>query len=367
MFIKSIKLILFIFLVIFTASTFANTPGVYVIPAVNNINGGFRVQVMADNQGPFLCEIDTGSTNFMVPGGPSVCPNCNAPVRLTPTQTMGHAFHVNYASGRKLIAHTYTTAVQAAGNSTLPPVKQTIGLITTAAGNGNASPVLGMAQPPRKSKKGLTTYMQALVQAHVVRSLDFMLIGCPRSHSGTELVLGGPDPRLQNVTPQTVPLLSRQSHYDITPVTLGVAGDPNPVGYFNPANARKDPGISVDSGSNGAIIPGRLYNPLIAVLKQSVSLPEAFWHGHGAYLSAQQIAALPAITLTFNNNITLSIPSSSYVIPDPHNTRQSVLMIRDGRARPYTVFGDILLSAYAVEFNRSTESLRFYSNQGLCS
>jgi hypothetical protein len=162
--------------------------------------------------------------------------------------------------------------------------------------------------------------MQALMQSGVTKDLGFMLVGCVPPKSGTEMVLGGPDPRLQNTAPITEPLLSNQPHYVVTPVSLGLTNDKGKsvlIGRFNPPSDKKAPGVVIDSGGSYLMLQKNLFLPLMAVLKRADrGIPEAFWKGKPAVLSKSQI--------------------------------------------------DALFTAYAILFDRSTESLSFYPNDAVC-
>lgn len=352
-------------IILFTVSLLTSfcsaTAGVYIVPTTTSPWDFPYVKAIVDHQGPLTVKLDTGSDNFMVPGSKSVCRSCRTRVGVKPSGRLGREFHVSYDGGSRLIAHRYRTTVQLVDKehaAKTPVVMQTLGLITSANKQGGA-PIMGMAQPPHPKHGGLTTYMEALMSAHHVSSLAFMLVGCPHPHKGTRLVLGGIDPRLSHQKPKTVPILPNKPHYDITPTSISIAGSHRILGHFGYD-------VSVDSGTTEIGLPARLYVPVINALKKRTHLPESFWKRKGTRLTSQQIASLPALVIHFANNITLSVPARSYVIPDPHKKSLKLLMIQNFGKRKYTVFGATFLSAFAVEFNRSQNTLSFYSNHGLC-
>ena len=352
-------------IILFTVSLLTSfcsaTAGVYIVPTTTSPWDFPRVKVMVDHQGPFTVELDTGSDTFMVPGNKRICPSCKTRMGLAPSGPLGREFHSNYDGGSRLIAHQYRTTVQMVDKehtAKTPVVMQTVGLIVSANSQGG-SPIMGMAQPVHPKQGDTTTYMEALMNEHHVSSLAFMLVGCPHPHKGTRLVLGGIDPRLSHQKPKTVPILPHKPHYDITPVSIGISGSSAILGHFGLD-------VSVDSGTTEIGLPARLYVPVINALKKRTHLPDSFWKRKGTRLTSQQIASLPALVVHFANNITLSVPARSYVIPDPRKKSLKLLMIKNFGKRKYTVFGATFLSAFAVEFNRSQNTLSFYSNHGLC-
>ena len=341
--------------------------GVYVVPIMQSSWGFVYINMMVNQQGPFSTELDTGSVNFMVPGDSSVCPTCKAPIGIAPSGHLGKKFTVRYDGGRYLNARAYRTQVQAvdsANNPKIPAAFQTLGLITKT--NGSSLPIMGMAQPNARLPDGLTTYIQSLRNSGLISSLNFMLVGCPHSKKGTELVLGGIDPRLSRMKPLTIAIRRNENHYDVTPISLSIVGSHHAIGYFYSKNSTQNSIVSVDSGTAEIGFPNRLYVPLIKALKARTHLPNSFWERFGTSLTQKQIASLPALEIKFPHHITLIVPSSAYVIPDPSDNAQSLLMIQNGGEKEYSVLGAAFLSAFAVEFNRSRETLSFYSNKKLC-
>jgi len=315
------------------------------------------VPLFVNHQGPYWCEIDTGSTNLMVPGDLLTCPNCYKPNGISPNASMGLKFTVKYGSGRILHARTYRAEVEPYNSST-PGVHQTFGVIIRASGNLNSDPILGMTQQSNPiNHYRLTTYMNSLLNAHVINKLRFMIAGCPRLQSTAELVVGGIDPRLKNTIPVTVPLILNKLDFFITPEALGIAGG-HQLGVINFP-------VEVDSGTADTIIPARLFHPLIRVLNQHLPMPQAFWYGKSFSLSNKQINQLPAIVLRFAGNKMLLMKPTAYIIPSASKPGKYVFMISKSYGK-HMVLGDALMSSYAVEFNHATESMSFYPNRSLC-
>lgn len=363
------RVIFFICLYLFTAVSFVFADSIYVVPTFQSVWGSFYTKLSVNNEVPFLIRIDTGSRALVVPGNSLVCPSCHSKYGVTPTGKLGRPFHISYSGGRKLIARYSLATVQLtpAKNDFMgnfpPAVSQPVALIVKT--NGGSLPMLGMAQPPITSAANKTTFMTALKNANVVQSKEFMLVGCPISQKGkTELVLGGIDPRLSSVMPLTIPILHNKENFYITPVTLGVVHVRHWIGKFDLPQTQGV--VSVDSGTPEIILPTRLFIPLVRALDKIVSMPKSFWMGKPGFLTQQQLMQLPALIIGFKNGIKLTIPASSYVFPDPRNRRLSLLRIKNGGAKAYTCLGTPLFTAYAIAFDRASESLRFYSNRAIC-
>lgn len=355
----------------------AFSAGVYVVPLQRGPSGGFGISLMVNNQGPFLCEIDTGSTNLMLPGDANTCPSCNQNPGITPTSpsALGKKFTVRYHSGRVLIAQAYRTHVLPALPQTpVPAVRQTLGVIVNTGGNHNASPVLGMAQPLGPSSAGLTTYMQSLVQAGVTSDLGFMIGFCQGNRSGSEMVLGGIDPRLKNTTPISTILLP-EGYYEVIVQGIGVAsGQQNKIVHYLKSSKNQSPAPIMgllDTGSPYIYLPANYAVSVVsaikaAAIKSGLTLPAAFWAGGLVPLTAAQVAQLPTVNLMLGGGSVLPLSPQYYVVKNHNNPALRQLAIR-GFRESYAVLGIEIFSQYVVYLDSTTATASFYPHNLICS
>jgi hypothetical protein len=310
---------------------------------------------------------DTGSSDLVFNGGPSLCNNCSedltgtAPYATTSTSVLiGTPFTAGYGSGT-VSGVTYSDSVGLACGDDIPGVPFDLITMNQDKGPGKAPVpnIVGLAYAGLAQGNAPTLLDQLVSQSKGAVGNIFSVTLC--GQKGGQITIGSLNPNVP-VSGIQYTAITEQSYYQIQSKTLvatgpGTNGSSITIGSFEGAPTILDTGTTINQ------VPQDVYNKLVQILSNAgTNIPTEFWTANGdpsspSYMMAvsdSDLALLPTLTLTVPNakggeDIQISMSPQNYIKDMGNGNR--MFGFQPAKAMPY-IWAQPLLESKHVVFDR---------------
>lgn len=297
----------------------------------------------------FEVVMDSGSSNLIVLGDPTLCDNCSheagnqySPSSSSTSQATNRDYTIQYGSG-SLDATEYTDAVGLPGQ---PSFSYTFGVMTHDA---NVPNILGLAYQSLAEPQGspLTPWFDALVsQTGIANEFSMLLCGAEK---GGRLELGG-----HSVEPTAWMDVAEQAWYVVKPDSLQVKGGAV-LGSFAGVQT------IVDSGTTELVVPQKMLNGIVEAVANAANAAKLAFgtlQGGGYALEATpgDLSALPTFQVVAGEN-TFDIAPSTYLKPVEQEKGETVYMLAVS-AQNQGILGQVFMENFYTVFDRESQPNR---------
>jgi len=362
--------------------------GITLVP--ERRKGEYWTQIQVGGQ-TISAVLDTGSSNLVIMGDTTLCPDCESTTKYTPSTdsvNLEEAFTVLYGSGQGLV-HGYQDNVTLGcfGQST----PSNFGVFVSAQ---NLPNILGLAYPSLAftAASTYTPIWDQIVAARPTSTLDFFAFLLCGTRGGSQVSFGAPILTIDRSTLQET-AITHEHYYAVDAKELRVRGwylDENsawqptdaetttPIGLFPPA-APSAPTTIVDTGSTLNYIPLTMLNKLVPLLQavatyHNIEVPSSFWETPAGSIATQvslsddELARFPDLEVVFTQYASTDLMAVT-VRPETY-MKESTTSKRFFGFRPtagyVNILGQVFLENVYVEFDRNHKKLTFIDSLAYC-
>lgn len=338
------------------SASLANRAGEYVITLSV---GGKSIEAVADS----------GSSNLVLNGAPSLCSNCSASGATgylpgASGRSLGNPFSIAYGSGR-VSGIVYSDTV----GLTCGDVLESFPFDVITQNQGSNEPgkapvpnVFGFAYPALAGNTA--TFMDQLVgkaNDNIEDVISVTLCGT----KGGQITIGGLDTRVDSNGIRYTPVVEK-SWFTIKTKGMSIGGQPISASFDGVQTI-------LDTGTTLNLVPQAVYSALVAKLRSAgTSLPDKFWTANGdptqneyvMQVSASDLAKLPVISLTFPNadgGADISVDLKPEVYLKSLGNAGRIFSFRPAAGSPY-IWGQPVLESMHVVFKRGEGKVGFAPN-----
>lgn len=331
--------------------------------------------------------VDTGSSNFLVIGDKTTCPNCineygyNSTYSVTDTsQKLNSSWQMSYLPIGYANVQGYQDTVEFGGHTI---DNYNFGLVTSEKGIPN---IWGIAYSRLAKPSGTTQVplFDKLVGLGLRNQFSMRLCG---NKAASTMVLGAFDADLNLSQVQWTPIIQKLWYQvNLKKMYVQSSTTKSVVWQWQPTSNQS---AIVDSGTNPVVIPTNVLISLVKVFKDlatanSMNIPDSFWpteedHGGAAVISNANVAKFPRVYLEFLSAVdstkTFVLMMDPSIYFQTQRDGKKFLAFQAADSGPY-ILGTAFMENYVVLHSRgtlqddgttdATASLGFYPSASLC-
>ncbi len=327
----------------------------------NIVQGAYTMPIQIGTPAKtYNIEVDTGSSNLILLGPPSLCDNCDQDITQKPydpsqsssAQLAEAGFSIEYGSGA--LHARYVEDQVAVGN--LPALDYKFGVMTH---DQNIGSILGLAyrSVAQPQDNPPATYFETLVATTGIAN-RFALLLCAE---GTSTITLGDD---GNTVEQAVPI-TEERWYVISPNELRIAPGTHTTGSTTSLGRPSVPTV-VDSGTTDLELPSDMYRNVMDALNEVAHAHDVSLSGELLSIPDDVIPRFPTLQVLINDvdgqSITLDIAPTTYF----EKVSTVGYLLRLTQRDEQLILGQAFMKNYLVVFDRANRRIGLGANTG-CS